>query len=242
MAELISPDSRSPIPWGDGLGLALPELAPMVSQVLGGLHARPMHQAAWDALADRLRPQMPAASWRGENFAITGADGHRLRDAGGRVLGLERSLFRPLGLWSNSVQLNLWRPDGQAWCGRRAFHKAIDPGLWDAVTAGGLGANECAARAVVREAYEECGLVLAVTPRFRGWMRITRSCAQGLQRERVWVFEAAAPEGFAPRAIDGEVMDFAPMGLEDIGRRCVAGEFNPEAAAALIGFPPSADH
>lgn len=222
------------IAWGAGLGMAPVGWAQHLPQ--GECLA--WGQGQWNAWSEALRPLVPEGSWRNEQFAITLPNGHRLRGAGGEVLGLERSLFRPLGLFSHSVQLNVFRPDGSLWCGQRAAHKAIDPGLWDAAAAGGLGALEEPSLAVVREAYEECGLRLKDTPRYRGCIRLVRWSAQGLQRERVWVFEALAPEDFRPLPIDGEVSTFEALRLPEIAQRWSRDEFNFEAAAALIGYPP----
>ena len=185
-------------------------------------------------LAEHLGPQ----GWRHERFVL------RDRSAGVLLNGatetqplvLERSLFRPLGLLSSSVQLNLLTPEGKYWIGRRAAHKRIDPGLWDAAAAGGLPAHEIAATAVRREAAEEAGLSEHLFPsiRFVGRVRVCRLLPDCLHHEQVWVFTACLPASEQPSPRDGEVEVFDCVSPEEILRRYRAGLFNHEAACGSL--------
>ncbi|MFZ9759459.1 MAG: NUDIX domain-containing protein, partial [Burkholderiaceae bacterium] len=192
-------------------------------------------------LADLLGP----FGWRHENFAVIDRAGlPPLPD-----LQLERSLFRWLGLLSESVQLNIRREDGSLWIAQRAMTKAIDPGLWDAAVAGGLSAGEPPEEAVQRESFEEAGLTdpwhkqiqRAAAP----CMRIARLVAPPmppgskapwpepcLHHERVWRFEITIPNAWQPSANDGEVMAFRAVKPEEIFSLWQRGEFNHEAACA----------
>lgn len=185
-------------------------------------------------LAEYLGPE----GWRHERFVLRDRSAGILLDGSAqpRPLVLERSLFRPLGLLSSSVQLNLLTPQGKYWVGRRAAHKRIDPGLWDAAAAGGLPAHELAATAVRREAAEEAGLGEHVFPhmRFVGRVRVCRLLPDCLHHEQVWVFTACLPESEQPTPCDGEVEVFDCVWPGEILRRYRAGQFNHEAACGSL--------
>lgn len=176
--------------------------------------------------------------WRHERFVLRDRSaGISLNGAAeSQPLVLERSLFRPLGLLSSSVQLNLLTSEGKYWIGRRAAHKRIDPGLWDAAAAGGLPAHEVAAMAVRREAAEEAGLAEHLFPsiRFVGRVRVCRLLPDCLHHEQVWVFTACLPASEQPSARDGEVEVFECVWPEEILRRYRAGQFNHEAACGSL--------
>jgi len=185
-------------------------------------------------LAEHLGPQ----GWRHEGFVLRDRSAGILLNGAAepQPLVLERSLFRPLGLLSSSVQLNLLTPQGKYWVGRRAAHKRIDPGLWDAAAAGGLPAHESAATAVRREAEEEAGLGEHVFPhiRFVGRIRVCRLLPDCLHHEQVWVFTACLPASEQPSPHDGEVEVFDCVWPEEILRRYRVGQFNHEAACGSL--------
>jgi 8-oxo-dGTP pyrophosphatase MutT (NUDIX family) len=161
-------------------------------------------------------------------------------------VGLERSLFRPLGLFYTTVQLNLLTEDGGVWIGQRASHKAVDPGLWDATVAGGLTHGEQPLQALKRECWEEAGLPesLLLDLRMLGTVLVQRALGsdgrQGLQREQVMSYSLQAPSDFMPMNQDGEVQAFDCLSLEEIWRLWQQGQFNHEAAVGCLDFlmPP----
>lgn len=189
------------------------------------------------ALERALQRALGERGWRNERFGLIGADGQRSQDP---RMALERSLFRRLGLLSESVQLNLQASDQAWWTARRALTKAVDPGLLDACVAGGLAAHEEPITALFREAGEEAGLTVAQTSKARvlGQVRVFRVLAEGLLIERVWAFGLRASEGCRPRPVDGEVSGFEQMTLAAIESSWRAGGFNHEAAVASLCFKP----
>ena len=186
-------------------------------------------------LESRLRLALGGNGWRSERFGLVGAQGDRSNH---RQLALERSLFRPLGLLSESVQLNLQADASRWWIARRAMTKAVDPGLLDACVAGGLPAGEAPVLCLFREAVEEAGLGADITSqaRLQGVVRVFRPLPEGLLIERVWTFSLRAPAGVTPSPSDGEVSAFERLTLEEIDRAWAAGGFNHEAAVASLCF------
>ncbi|MFM1880690.1 MAG: Isopentenyl-diphosphate Delta-isomerase [Pseudomonadota bacterium] len=188
-------------------------------------------------LFDYLGPE----GWRYERFFVRDRSAGILLDdaAVPRPLLLERSLFRPLGILSSSVHLNLMTPQGRYWIGRRAAHKRIDPGMWDAAAAGGLPAYESAANAVGREAAEEAGLINLSRQeiRFIGRLRVCRLLTDCLHHEQVWVFRGQVAASVQPIPVDGEVETFDCVWPEEIVERYRAGQFNHEAACGSLLKP-----
>ncbi|MFZ9244078.1 MAG: NUDIX hydrolase, partial [Burkholderiaceae bacterium] len=151
-------------------------------------------------------------------------------------------LFRPLGLFYQTVQLNLLSPQGEVWIGQRAQHKAVDPGLWDAAVAGGLTHGENPLSALVRECWEEAGLPESSLTGLQtlGTVMVQRILGadgrQGLQREVVMSYGLTAAEAFRPINQDGEVQAFACVSLAEVWRLWQQGQFNHEAAVGCLDF------
>lgn len=194
--------------------------------------------AGWSA---RLRLALnghPSFGWRDEQQRLVGSDGQLLWGGDGQPLGLERSLFRPLGLMAQSVQLNLLHPSGRQWVGRRSLKKAIDPGLWDAPVAGGLPSHETPSDALVREAWEEAGVTaeMARCANFRGPIRVARRLPDQVHVERLWVYSLEVGEGWQPSPQDDEVTAFECWTSNEIVARWSEGQFNHEAAVGLLAL------
>lgn len=185
-----------------------------------------------------LRDSFVGKGWRNERFLLRDRAGGLIVNGAQGPLALERSLFRPLGLLSASVQLNVRTPDGRVWIGQRALHKQIDPGLWDAAVAGGLTAGELPIAALRREAWEEAGLGSQWWPHIRpvGRVRVCRLLPDCLHHEQVWVFalQVAADTVLHPQ--DGEVAGFSAVWPNEILGRYREGFFNHEAACASFLF------
>jgi 8-oxo-dGTP pyrophosphatase MutT (NUDIX family) len=193
-------------------------------------------------LSSRLQQSPVGQGWRNECFALCNAAGEPIVDAQGQMVGLERSLFRALGLFYVTVQLNLLTTDGRVWIAQRAQHKAVDPGLWDAAVAGGVTMGEEPLLALHRECWEEAGLpetsLGAMEP--LGSVLVQRALGsderQGLQRELVMSYRLTAPDDFLPSNQDGEVQAFECVSLDEVWRRWQQGQFNHEAAVGCLDF------
>jgi 8-oxo-dGTP pyrophosphatase MutT (NUDIX family) len=236
------------LPWQliDGLGQqhrmgwVRPDL--LTSDLCHDLRQGTLPLAALPGLSSRLQQSPAGQGWRNEQFVLCNDVGEPIVDQRGQAVGLERSLFRPLGLFYITVQLNLLTADGRVWVAQRAQHKAVDPGLWDAAVAGGVAMGEDPLSALQRECWEEAGLPQASLGAMEplGSVMVQRALGlderQGLQRELVMSYRLTAPSDWLPSNQDGEVQAFECVSLEDIWRRWQLGQFNHEAAVGCLDF------
>lgn len=159
----------------------------------------------------QLRDLGHLAAWRHEAFSFW-PQADALPDPGQpEFLRIERAGFRFLGLMSHAVHINGFTPDGRLWCGQRSASKATDPGQWDNLTAGGLGAGESLAACAARELYEEAGYRLQAPEQLTavGRVRISRATPTGWHDEMLHVYDLRLPGEFVPHNQDGEVQGFA---------------------------------
>lgn len=191
---------------------------------------------ALNRLADQLRARGLAGAWRDEQLAVT--------DGGGRMVGtVERAAVRPLGIATRAVHLVGLRADGRMWAQQRSLTKANDPGLWDTLMGGMVGAKDTIASALERETWEEAGLRMdqfgVVT--HGGQVRIRKPSApesgvMGYMDERIDWYHAVLPASVEPRNQDGEVDHFDAIDSACLVQRLQEGLFTLEAALVLAAF------
>ncbi len=144
--------------------------------------------------------------WRREAFDVRAADG--------RVLGtIDRGAIPAFGIEATGVHVNglVRRADGlHVWVARRAMNKLLDPGKLDHVVAGGVPAGLSPFECLIKEAAEEAAIPaeLAAEARHVGEIRYAMERPEGLRRDHLHCYDLALPEGFTPRAADGEVESF----------------------------------
>ncbi|MGH6626787.1 MAG: NUDIX domain-containing protein [Burkholderiaceae bacterium] len=186
-------------------------------------------------LAQLMRRLGLSGPWRDELLAVT--------DERGRLLGsVERALVRPLGITTRAVHLVGRSPDGRHWVQQRAFNKANDPGLWDTLVGGMIGADETVESALERETAEEAGLRLSALGPLQYGARVSlrrpsNEVAAGLGYlvEHIDWYSATVPLEPAPSNQDGEVAQFALLTREALLERLARGEFTLEAGLILAG-------
>jgi 8-oxo-dGTP pyrophosphatase MutT (NUDIX family) len=185
--------------------------------------------------AQRLREQGLISGWRDELYACERPVDDPCREQGAELFRLERAAFRCLGLMSRAVHINAWLPDGRMVCGRRALHKATDPGRLDNLAAGGLSAGEAPVACARRELWEEAGVAppLSAGLQAAGALRSRRIEAEGLHDEVLHIYELALPAGFVPHNRDGEVSEFLLLAADELHQRLEAGDFSPDAALVV---------
>lgn len=234
---------------GVEMGWVSPERAQEMVALLPGctlVRGRLLWQTAADQALQRSRTlqvflEQQAAQgrligWRGEFFAWW-ADTPAWPPALDvpPFLCVERAGFRHLGLMSHAVHIHGFLPQGDLWCGRRADHKATDPGLLDNLAAGGLTAGESPLATAVRELAEESGLHLSDPARLQGSgvIRTQRLEPQGWHDEQLLVYTLHLSEQETPINADGEVQEFLCLSPGEVVSRMQSGHFTADACASL---------
>lgn len=186
-------------------------------------------------IANELHQSGGIQGWRDELYACWGNQESAWPYVQPEFFRLERAAFRYWGLRSHAVHVNGITADGRMWCGRRALHKATDPGLLDNLAAGGLSAGEHPMECAVREIAEEAGLHR--TPHdFMGTVHdlvSERAEPDGWHNERLFVYTVSVSADEHPVNRDGEVSEFLCLEIPEVLRRIHAGEFTQDAAHAI---------
>lgn len=150
--------------------------------------ARPLHDAGY------------FVQWRDELLSVFDLDS-------GKCIALaERGLFRFLGMLTTSVYAVGTRRDGRVFVSLRSRTKQVDPGLWDALAAGMISANESRETALEREIAEEAGLTCSYTID-SGWtcLKVRRTVPEGWMAEDAYVCRVVVDDDSMPQNVDGEV-------------------------------------
>lgn len=227
-----------------GLGVALAEARTW--SVRSGSHDAEARSRWLAELARRLHEAGWIRGWRGERYRcqLPGSGGGDRPADGPVFFELERAAYRFFGLTSQAVHINGVDEAGSLWCGRRALHKATDPGRLDNLAAGGLAAGEDLFACARRELWEEAGVPaeLCEPLRLMGCLRTSRVEPEGWHDEWLHVFELHLPEGFMPCNRDGEVDGFERLSPAVLARRLATEDFSPDAAAVCaLWLQPPAD-
>jgi thiamine pyrophosphokinase len=161
------------------------------------------------ALADAVKGMAKAGhvTIRDEPFDV------RATPTGPVLARLDRGAVPAFGVLAQGVHLNglVRRPDGlHIWLARRAKDKAIAPGQWDNIVAGGTPAGLDALATLIKEAGEEAGLPPEIAARATPASRLSYNMRQegGLRRDILHCFDLDLPEDFTPTPHDDEVEYF----------------------------------
>lgn len=179
-------------------------------------------------LAELLRDAGSAGAWRNEQLAV--------RDELGVQIGtIERGAVRPLGIATLAVHLVGRTADGRFWVQQRSFDKPNDPGKWDTLMGGMVGAADSLETALVRETWEEAGLRIADLHGLhyggrQSNCRPSNDGAAGYMQEFIDWYTCLVPDGLIPINQDGEVAQFALMDEAGLMAAMQRGEFTLEAA------------
>ncbi|GAA5962149.1 hypothetical protein JCM3765_003875 [Sporobolomyces pararoseus] len=130
------------------------------------------------------------------------------------------------------------------WVPRRSATKATWPSYLDNTVAGGITAGDLPRQSILREFSEEASLPpQIVSPLLRQTGVVTyiyRQTLGWLQPEVQYVYEIKLPTDGSIKPstnpADGEVESFELMGLEEVVKRMVDGEFKANCALVLIDF------
>ena len=170
--------------------------------------------AALADVAAALRAEGALPAWRDERYTVAAAF-----DAP-PVFHLERGATRYFGVRTYAAHVNGLvggtRP-AQMWLARRSPAKAVDPGLLDNLVGGGIGAGFSVEATVIKEAWEEAGIVEVLARRAHpvGTVFVRRPMFDGLQRETVFTHDLALTDDFIPANQDGEAVEHRLVGLAE---------------------------
>ena len=142
--------------------------------------------------------------WRNERYRI--ADSFEV----------ERAAARPFGFATEAVHVNGIVGNGM-WLARRAETKPTDPGMLDNLVGGGLTSGLSVEEVLVKEAWEEAGIPAELARRAQcgGTVELLREVPEGVQCERIHVYDLELPRDFAPKNQDGEVAEVRLVPLEE---------------------------
>jgi len=102
------------------------------------------------------------------------------------------------------------------WLARRSETKPTDPGMLDNLVGGGLTSGLSIEEVLVKEAWEEAGIGADLARRAKrgGTIELLREVPEGVQCERIHVYDLELPRDFAPQNQDGEVAEarLVPLG------------------------------
>lgn len=174
--------------------------------------------------------------WRDEAFDV------RATPDGPVLSTIDRGALPAFGIQAQGVHLDglVRRADGlHIWIGRRALHKALDPGKLDHIVAGGSPAGHSPEETLVKEAAEEAAMPADLA------RRAVKTCMlsyamdrpEGLRRDVLHCYEVELPEDFTPVADDGEVAGFELWPIRRALEAVLAGDafkFNVNVVLAAL--------
>jgi isopentenyldiphosphate isomerase len=104
------------------------------------------------------------------------------------------------------------------WVGKRARDRAIFPGAWDNMVAGGLPQGISLEENLIKECQEEAGMSVALAQQatYVGSIAYNRVNANGFRPDVLYCYDIELPTTFIPQNTDGEVESFHLMPVEDV--------------------------
>jgi 8-oxo-dGTP pyrophosphatase MutT (NUDIX family) len=159
-------------------------------------------------------------AWRDEPYSLWDREGEEHAT-------IERAASRFWGSLTCGAHCNGFVADDAGrpthlWIARRSESKPTDPGRLDNLIGGGVARGQTPRAALVREAWEEAGLLPAQMAAIveGGVIELDCDIAEGRQHERLLVFDLELPAGVVPRNTDGEVAEHLLLAVaEALGAR-----------------------
>ena len=197
-------------------------------------------EALADALGEMnaaLRAEGLIVAWRDEPFPLYSAAGEALG------VSMERAATRFWGSLTLGAHCNGFVADDSGrpqrlWIARRSPTKATDPGKLDNLIGGGVPLGQTPRETVQREGWEEAGLRAEQMQGLRPGrvIRLLRDIPEGLQREWVYVYDLALPDGAVPSNQDGEVAELTLHALPDALALAASTEMTVDASLVTLDF------
>ena len=165
-----------------------------------------MDPAALPGLAQALA-RRGVVRHRGEAFDVRAAPGLPALST------IDRGALPAFGIQAEGVHVNalVRRADGlHVWVAKRAANKALDPGKYDHMVAGGTPAGHTPWQTLIKEAAEEAAVPPAIAAQARLVFTIGYAMErpEGLRRDLLHCYDLMVPADFTPVPADGEVERF----------------------------------
>ena len=124
------------------------------------------------------------------------------------------------------------------WIARRSPTKATDPGLLDNLIGGGVPHGQTPWQTVLREGWEEAGLVPEQMRAMRPGriLRVARDIPEGFMREAISVYGLALPVGLTPCNQDGEVAELRCLPVAEALAHAASAAMTVDAALVTLDF------
>lgn len=199
--------------------------------------ARAARDEALATMNAALRDEGLIRAWRDEPFSL-------FDPQDGRVLAtFERASARFWGTLTLGAHANGFVADAAGrpthlWIARRAWNKATDPGCLDNLIGGGVPHAQTPLETVVREGWEEAGLVPAQMQRLTTGrvIELDRDVPEGRQFERLHVYDLELDPDRVPANQDGEVDAIVRFEVAEAAELALSGQMTVDAALVTLDF------
>lgn len=174
-------------------------------------------------------------------FRILGTKGY----AGNGVIQLERFAAPLFGICSRGAHMTAYvKASGasdsiKVWVARRAANLHTYPGMLDTTVAGGVKASDTPRACIIAESDEEAALPRTyVEERLvtTGAVSYVTLKADAIVPTVLYVYDLEMAEGMEPQPKDGEVEGFFLMGVAEVLKRMLDGEFKPNCCLVMLDF------
>jgi 8-oxo-dGTP pyrophosphatase MutT (NUDIX family) len=191
----------------------------------------------FDACNRELRAQGLIVAWRDETYPVLAQATREL------LATFERAASRFWGTITFGAHCNGYVADANGrpthlWIARRSHTKPTDPGLLDNMIGGGVPHGQSPAEAVLREGWEEAGLLPAQMSGLAAGseLRVARDIPEGFQLEWVSVYDLALPDAVVPANQDGEVAELMNLPVADALALAATDQMTVDAGLVTLDF------
>ena len=193
---------------------------------------------AFFALANaELRLAGLIVAWRDEVYPVMSLANQAL------LATFERAASRFWGTLTLGAHCNGYVADEtgrpqRLWIARRSPTKATDPGLLDNLIGGGVPHGQTPWQTVLREGWEEAGLVPEQMRAMRPGriLRVARDIPEGFMREAISVYDLDLPAGLTPCNQDGEVAELMCLPVAQALALAASDQMTVDAALVCLDF------
>lgn len=173
--------------------------------------------------------------WRSENVHVARTYG------AAPYFDIERASSRVLGLVAYAAHLNGFSRQNECdalWIATRSTRKTVDPGKYDNMVGGRIGAGFSAIETMRKEAWEEAGVPAALSQQIRatGAVTLCYPTPDGWHREVLFVHDVQLPVEFTPQNQDGEVARFDRFDVETLIPLTTDERMTFDAAAVTVNW------